>query len=101
VFDEVSSSRRIEPEFFVVDGVRYALVPLPDPRAAIEALPLSQAEREVVVLLASGRSTREIARARGVSPRTIDKQLASVYRKVGVSSRDELLVHLGRCGPRE
>lgn len=52
---------------------------------------LTPAEREVVALLVAGQSNQEIAAARGVSPRTIANQLAAIYRKLGVSSRVELV----------
>jgi len=51
---------------------------------------LTTAEREVVAGALSGKSTAEIATARGTSPRTIANLLARAYRKVGVRSRFEL-----------
>jgi DNA-binding NarL/FixJ family response regulator len=52
---------------------------------------LTQAERDVVAGLVSGRRMAAIARERGTSPRTVAQQIASIYRKIGVSSRRELL----------
>ncbi len=51
---------------------------------------LTAAEREVARLVIEGKSTRELAALRGRSPRTIDNQLASIYRKLGISTRSEL-----------
>jgi DNA-binding NarL/FixJ family response regulator len=51
---------------------------------------LSRAERQVALDAASGLSNRAIAARRGTSIRTIANQLASIYRKLGVSSRAEL-----------
>lgn len=56
---------------------------------------LTDAEREVVTLLLEGRSNHEIATMRGCSYRTIANQLASIYRKLGVTSRTELIARLG------
>ena len=43
-----------------------------------------------------GQTNAEISRARGTSPRTVSKQLDSVYRKLGVHSRGELAARVGR-----
>jgi DNA-binding CsgD family transcriptional regulator len=60
--------------------------------------PLSRAEREVATLAYEGLSNAEIATRRGTSERTVANQLASVYRKLHVSSRDELVRELARAG---
>ncbi|MBX7190745.1 MAG: helix-turn-helix transcriptional regulator [Sandaracinaceae bacterium] len=52
---------------------------------------LSQAEREIVALLEEGLSDREIGLRRGVTRSTLTKQIQSIFRKLGVSSRRELL----------
>lgn len=52
---------------------------------------LSPAERAVLGEVARGFSNAEIARRRGVSPRTIANQLAQLFRKLGVHSRFEAL----------
>jgi DNA-binding CsgD family transcriptional regulator len=57
---------------------------------------LTTSEADVVRLLSKGRSTAEIATTRSVSYRTVANQLAAVYRKLGVSSRTELLALLAR-----
>ena len=51
---------------------------------------LSPAERAVAWLASLGRSDAEIARQRGASARTVENQLHSAYRKLGVHSRTEL-----------
>jgi DNA-binding CsgD family transcriptional regulator len=55
---------------------------------------LTRAEHEVARATIAGDSTVTIARRRGRSPRTIANQLASIYRKLGVSSRAELAARL-------
>jgi DNA-binding CsgD family transcriptional regulator len=51
---------------------------------------LTQAEREVAQYSLTGMSSAEIAAARRTSTSTVTNQLASAFRKVGVSSRGEL-----------
>ena len=52
---------------------------------------LTAAEQEVVLALLAGQSNAAIARARGRSARTVANQVARVFRKLGVSSRAELV----------
>lgn len=56
---------------------------------------LSQAELACAQLVVAGSSNLEIARTRGVSPRTVANQLASVYQKLGLGGRAELAARLG------
>lgn len=51
---------------------------------------LTDAERRVWTAVASGMSNRTIARARGTSVRTIEKQVAAIIGKCGLHSRGEL-----------
>ena len=55
---------------------------------------LSVAERTVVLDLLDGASRRDIAFSRGTSPRTVANQMASIFRKLRVGSRVELLAAL-------
>jgi DNA-binding CsgD family transcriptional regulator len=55
---------------------------------------LTAAESEIVRELIAGRANAEIARARGRSVRTIANQVASILRKLGVSSRVELAARM-------
>ncbi|HVU02576.1 MAG TPA: LuxR C-terminal-related transcriptional regulator [Polyangiaceae bacterium] len=52
---------------------------------------LSAAEEEIVRAIASGLQNAEIARQRGTSVRTVANQIASIFSKVGVGSRAELV----------
>jgi DNA-binding CsgD family transcriptional regulator len=56
------------------------------------ARPLTVAESEVAAHMLDGRSNAEIARLRFCSERTIANQVSSVFSKLGVRSRLELLV---------
>ena len=57
--------------------------------ASQSALPdgLTTREAEVLRQLAHGLSTKEIARKLSVSPKTVDNQTQSIYRKIGTKSR--------------
>lgn len=75
-------------------------------RAALEtAAPatdtvLTDREFAVLELAAKGRTNSGIARALGVSPRTIAKHLEHVYRKLGVTSRAAAVYQaVGRSAP--
>jgi DNA-binding CsgD family transcriptional regulator len=58
----------------------------------VEALTVS--ERRVARMAANGRSNPEIAQALFVTRKTVEKQLAGVYRKLGIRSRSELAAQL-------
>ena len=55
---------------------------------------LTVREREIVRQLAAGYSTKEIARALEISPRTIEGHRARIMRKVGARSASELIARL-------
>ncbi len=80
----------------------YALLVLPrSPPAEVFRTRLTAAEQGVAGLVAAGLSNAEIARRRGVSPRTVANQAASIFRKFGVRSRLGLHALLARkrsCG---
>lgn len=52
---------------------------------------LTPAEHSVACALVTGLSHDQIARERGISSRTVASQLASVFKKVGVSGRREFV----------
>jgi HD-GYP domain-containing protein (c-di-GMP phosphodiesterase class II) len=57
------------------------------PAAALRPAGLSERECEVLALLARGLVTKQIARRLGISPKTCDHHIQSVYAKAGVSTR--------------
>jgi DNA-binding CsgD family transcriptional regulator len=56
---------------------------------------LTPQELHIAQLLVTGRTTREVAAALFLSPKTIEYHLRSVYRKLGVKSREDLAGALG------
>lgn len=86
----------------VLDGIRSQLehvdVPTGHPESSSStSLPtqlLSDREREVFEELRTGATNKEIARRLFVSVHTVGNHLRSVYRKLGVHSRAELLARL-------
>jgi DNA-binding CsgD family transcriptional regulator len=94
--------RLFTPEFYVVAiaigftlmglWAGHALTARPRARfkrnaAAIAALGLSPRECEILELLASGKSNREMADALHISPNTVKTHLARVYEKLEVQRR--------------
>ena len=54
---------------------------------------LSPREREVVLLLAKGSSTQEAANTLRIAHGTVRSRIASIYEKLGIRSRAELVAH--------
>jgi NarL family two-component system response regulator LiaR len=54
--------------------------------------PLTQREQEVLVLLAQGRSNRQIAREMKITVRTVKFHTTNIYGKLGLGSRSEAIV---------
>jgi DNA-binding NarL/FixJ family response regulator len=61
-------------------------------------LPLTAAEREVALLVGEGLDNAEIARRRRRSERTVANQIASIFDKLAIGSRAELVLRLSRIG---
>jgi predicted ATPase/DNA-binding CsgD family transcriptional regulator len=52
---------------------------------------LSKAERAVAILAAAGWPNSTIAARRGTSPRTVDAQIASIFQKLMINTREEII----------
>jgi two-component system nitrate/nitrite response regulator NarL len=63
-----------------------------DPRAK-KISTLTERERQVITLIAEGLKNRQIAERLFISPTTVTHHLSSIYSKLGVSDRLELLIY--------
>ena len=59
--------------------------------------PFSRRERQIVALLATGCSNREIADRLGLQLQTVKNHLSRIYRKQGVPNRVQLAVMVVRA----
>ena len=59
---------------------------------------LSRREREVALLASRGETANEIADRLFVSKRTVESHLVSIYAKLGVESKTELIRRAGEFG---
>jgi DNA-binding CsgD family transcriptional regulator len=57
---------------------------------------LTPSEQRVAELAASGMKNRAVATALFISPKTVEANLARIYRKLGIRSRAELGRHMGK-----
>ncbi len=60
---------------------------------------LSQREREIASLVATGAANRKIAESLAVNQRTVEKHLTSIFGKLGVRNRSELAAFIARERP--
>ncbi len=58
---------------------------------------LTASEWRVAELVAQGMSNREVAAAAFISPKTVEANLARIYRKLGIRSRAQLAIYI-TCG---
>jgi DNA-binding NarL/FixJ family response regulator len=63
-----------------------------------EEVPLTGRERDVLVLVAQGRSNRDIARALSIGERTVQTHLSHVLAKLGLESRTQAALWAVREG---
>ena len=89
----------LEAYTFAVEGDEYAILgfTLPELEAPLE---LSPAERQVVQAVIEGNSNAAIAKARGTSVNTVANQLRSIYSKLKISNRIELIRRCRRAGEK-
>jgi DNA-binding CsgD family transcriptional regulator len=69
-----------------------------EPAAPGEELGLTPREREVLALVAGGRSNRQIAETLYISPKTASVHVSNILAKLGVANRAEAAVAAHRLG---
>ncbi len=69
----------------------YAVEPTEDDGGGLVALGLSDREAEVAVLVAEGRTHKEVGAQLYISPKTVEHHVARIRQKLGATSRAELL----------
>lgn len=79
-------------------AVHPEVLDLPRPRPTGPGEALTAREAEVLEMMAEGLSNKEIAARLGISDNTVKFHLASVYGKLGVSSRAEAVTAALRTG---
>ncbi len=68
------------------------------PRAEQPSAPLSEREREVLGLMSSGATNKEIAERLFLSPNTVKEHTSSLFRKLGARNRTEAVQRAERLG---
>lgn len=66
--------------------------------ARSDRLGLTAREREVVELIAQGRSNPEIAARLHISPKTLEKHVSSIFRRLAVRTRAQAIVRARAAG---
>lgn len=76
------------------DPLRRAVWSFADLSQTRPVLDLSTRERQIVMHLGEGRTSKEIARMLSISPRTVEAYRARLLKKCGAANVAELLSHL-------
>jgi len=59
---------------------------------------LTPREQEIMILLAEGMSTRQVADKLFISPKTVENHRSSIMRKLGLHSTIELVRYAAKLG---
>lgn len=91
-----------DPNLQIVDRVEHAEMVIGRPAPSRPQEPLVEAltarEHDVLALVADGLPNREIAHSLGISEHTVKFHLASIFGKLGVSTRTEAVQRGLRLG---
>ena len=74
------------------------VAPRTDAAEAVDALQLTARERDVLALMAEGRSNKEIARSLGISVHTAQFHVGSLLDKLDATGRLDAVAHAARRG---
>jgi ATP/maltotriose-dependent transcriptional regulator MalT len=70
-----------------------------DVASRVQTNVLTPSEQQVAELAATGMRNRDVAEALFISPKTVEANLARIYRKLGIHSRAELGRHMSHSEP--
>jgi DNA-binding CsgD family transcriptional regulator len=73
---------------------------IPHEHLLFATAPLTDREKELLLLLLSGDSPKQIATKFGISRATVSFHTTNLYRKINVSSRHELMAKIIQLGPQ-
>ena len=76
------------------EGAAAGVAGRPDPHERLEALNLTDRQRDIVVLIARGMSNAEIAEELAISPRTVKRHVENASARTGVRGRKGLMALL-------
>jgi DNA-binding NarL/FixJ family response regulator len=86
---------RLSPERFEVQQIALGTLPTatspPAAKSASSWLTLSKAEKEVAMLAAAGWPNSAIGVRRGTATRTTDAQISSIFQKLMITSREDIV----------
>ena len=98
VLREVLSGRVFSPDL-ELGSFTAALAPRPNGSDVDSSeFGLSERKSQVLALMASGKSNREIAELLGLSEGTVKVHMTGIYKALGVSSRTQAMVVISRYG---
>lgn len=92
---------------FIIDGGIYVpaqamgAVPPPAKPPTLAALGITERQADVLRLVAKGLTNSDIARMLNISGNTVKQHAHQAYRALGVTSRTEAMVVLGKMGIRD
>ncbi|MGI5458172.1 helix-turn-helix transcriptional regulator [Streptomyces sp. CA-249302] len=100
VADHLGARPLADSVALLAQRARLALTRVPDQRVAdpAEALGLTSRERDVLRLVAAGRTNRQIAGELFISPKTASVHVSNILGKLGVSGRGEAAAVAHRLG---
>jgi NarL family two-component system response regulator YdfI len=91
LFDTLRAASRgeslLSPEVIAKVVGQSGGVPMPAPKIVAGEIALTDREHEVLIGVARGERSKEIAARLGITERTVKAHLASIYNKFGVDSR--------------
>ena len=77
----------------VLEALKQSGIPHPLPRPV-----LSTREREILVRVADGQSTKQIARECAITPKTVCSHVNNIYQKLKVRNRGQLVIYAMQQG---